>query len=76
MRIVRVPNLAEEDARRASRERDRLIIEQTAHSNRIKALLRFREWRSVIPVEATGLAGFSASATGRASCCRRSFWPK
>ena len=42
MRIVRVPNLAEEDARRASRERDRLIIEQTAHSNRIKALLRLQ----------------------------------
>ena len=42
VRIVRVPNLAEEDARRASRERDRLIIEQTAHSNRIKALLRLQ----------------------------------
>jgi transposase len=30
----------QEDARRASRERDRLIMEQTAHTNRIKALLR------------------------------------
>jgi transposase len=30
----------QEDARRASRERDRLITEQTAHTNRIKALLR------------------------------------
>jgi len=40
VRIVRVPSMAEEDARRASRERDRLVKEQTAHSNRIKALLR------------------------------------
>src|SRR5215475_14001358 len=40
VRIVRVPSVEEEDARRASRERDRLIAEQTAHTNRIKALLR------------------------------------
>jgi len=40
VRIVRVPSLAQEDARRCSRERDRLVKEQTAHSNRIKALLR------------------------------------
>jgi transposase len=40
VRIVRVPSLAQEDARRASRERDRLVKEQTAHTNRIKALLR------------------------------------
>jgi transposase len=40
VRIVRVPGVAEEDARRASRERDRLVKEQTAHTNRIKALSR------------------------------------
>lgn len=40
VRIVRVPSVTEEDARRASRERDRLVQEQTAHTNRIKALLR------------------------------------
>jgi transposase len=40
VRIVRVPSVAQEDARRTSRERDRLITEQTAHTNRIKALLR------------------------------------
>jgi transposase len=40
VRIVRVPSVAQEDARRASRERDRLVTEQTAHTNRIKALLR------------------------------------
>src|SRR5881275_3378816 len=40
VRIVRVPTPEQEDARRASRERDRLVKEQTAHTNRIKALLR------------------------------------
>jgi transposase len=40
VRIVRVPSVAQEDARRSSRERDRLVKEQTAHTNRIKALLR------------------------------------
>jgi transposase len=40
VRIVRVPTPEQEDARRAMRERDRLIKEQTAHTNRIKALLR------------------------------------
>ena len=40
VRIVRVPTIEQEDARRANRERDRLIKEQTAHTNRIKALLR------------------------------------
>ncbi|KJC57012.1 hypothetical protein UP10_00185 [Bradyrhizobium sp. LTSPM299] len=40
VRIVRVPSVEAEDARRASRERDRLVTEQTAHTNRVKALLR------------------------------------
>ena len=40
VRIVRVPSVEQEDARRATRERDRLVKEQTAHTNRIKGLLR------------------------------------
>ena len=40
VRIVRVPAPEQEDARCASRERGRLIKEQTAHTTRIKALLR------------------------------------
>lgn len=40
VRIVRVPSVEQEDARRANRERDRLVKEQTAHTNRIKAVLR------------------------------------
>jgi transposase len=42
VRIVRVPGVEQEDARRASRERERLVKEQTAHTNRIKALLRLQ----------------------------------
>jgi transposase len=40
VRIVRVPSREQEDARRATRERDRLVKEQTGHINRIKSLLR------------------------------------
>jgi transposase len=40
VRIVRVPGVEQEDVRRDTRERDRLTKEQTAHTNRIKALLR------------------------------------
>src|SRR5215468_9531104 len=36
--VVRVPSVAEEDARRLHRERDRLICERVQHINRIKGL--------------------------------------
>ena len=42
VRIVQVPTPEQEDARRMTRERDRLIKEQTAHTNRIKGLLRLQ----------------------------------
>jgi transposase len=40
VRMVQVPSPEQEDARRATRERDRLIKEQVRHINRIKSLLR------------------------------------
>jgi transposase len=40
VRIVRVPSYEQEDARRDTREEERLILEQGAHINRIRALLR------------------------------------
>ncbi|MBV9561341.1 MAG: IS110 family transposase [Bradyrhizobium sp.] len=40
VRVVHVPTVEQEDARHAGRERDVLVKEQTAHTNRIKALLR------------------------------------
>src|ERR1700738_864968 len=36
--VVRVPSIAEEDARRLHRERDRLVSERVQHVNRIKGL--------------------------------------
>jgi transposase len=38
-RVVRVPSVAEEDARRVHREVERLKCERTAHGNRIQSLL-------------------------------------
>lgn len=40
VRIVQAPSPEQEDARRATRERDRLVKEQTAHINRLKSVLR------------------------------------
>lgn len=37
--MVRAPDVAAEDARRTSRERERLVKEQTGHLNRIRGLL-------------------------------------
>ena len=38
-RVVRVPSVEQEDARRRSRERTRLVVERGQHSSRIKGLL-------------------------------------
>ena len=40
VRIVRAPSREQEDARRTTREQDRLTKEQVGHINRMKALLR------------------------------------
>jgi transposase len=40
VRVVRVPSPEQEDVRRHTREQQRLTKEQTAHTNRIKGLLR------------------------------------
>jgi transposase len=47
--VVRPPTPEQEDARRVSRERDRLIGERTAHVNRIKGLLHGQGIRDVQP---------------------------
>ena len=43
--VVRIPTVDEEDLRRSHRERARLIIERTAHINRIKGLRKERPLR-------------------------------
>jgi transposase len=42
VRIVQVPSADQEDARRDTRERDRLVKERVGHVNRIKSLLRLQ----------------------------------
>lgn len=48
-RMVRVPSLEEEDRRRQTRERARLIRERTQHINRIKGLLMTQGIRTFMP---------------------------
>lgn len=49
-RMVRVPSVAEEDARRPHRERERLMTERTRHSNRIKGLCALHGIKEVEPL--------------------------
>lgn len=51
-RMVRVPSVAEEDAKRTHRERKRLVKERTGHINRIKALLALHGITGYEPIKA------------------------
>jgi transposase len=51
-RMVRVPTVAEEDAKRTHRERKRLVKERTGHINRIKALLALHGITDYEPIKA------------------------
>jgi transposase len=62
VRIVRVPSVEQEDARRASRERDRYCA--------------LPEWRSATRDDETGSPGWNASAIGGDSPSRRIFLPR
>lgn len=48
-RMVRVPSVADEDARRPHREREHLMTERTRHINRIKALCALHGIKGVEP---------------------------
>jgi transposase len=60
VRVVQVPSPEQEDARRASRERKRLVTEQTGHINRIKGLLRLLGLAAGNPRRKDWLARLSA----------------
>jgi transposase len=62
--MARVPSVAEEDARRRSRERARLITERGAHVNRIKALLHGQGVRDSQPLRAGFVASLAQRRTG------------
>lgn len=58
--VVRVPSVAEEDAKRLHRERARLLEERVSHVNRIKALLALHGVAGFEPVRADRRARFAA----------------
>ena len=62
--IVNVPSPAEEDDKRPSRERERLLKERTAHTNRIKALLHGQGVRDAKPLARDFLMRLAQTRTG------------
>lgn len=62
--VVHAPSVAEEDAKRRHRERQRLIKERGAHINRIKALLHGQGIRDVNPLGRRFLGALGAWRTG------------
>lgn len=61
--MVRVPTVAEEDAKRTHRERRRLVKERTGHINRIKALLALHGVTDYEPLKADRRQRLSALVT-------------
>lgn len=62
--VVHPPSPEQEDARRLSRERDRLIGERTAHVNRIKGLLHCQGVRDLQPRRKGFLEQLAEARTG------------
>lgn len=62
--VVRVPSVDEEDRKRRTRERERLIKERTAHTNRIKSLLHGQGIRDAEPMQRDFLAGLASWRSG------------
>jgi transposase len=62
--MVRVPTVEEEDRRRRTRERERLLKERTAHSNRINGLLHGQGVRGAMPLKPGFIASLDELRTG------------
>ena len=62
--MVHVPTVEEEDRKRRTRERDRLLQERTAHSNRIKGLLHGQGIRDAMPLKPGFIASLDQLRTG------------
>ncbi|MBV8935593.1 MAG: IS110 family transposase [Alphaproteobacteria bacterium] len=62
--MVHVPSPEEEDGKRVSRERERLVKERTAHTNRIKALLHAQGIRDARPLVQGFLKKLASLRTG------------
>jgi transposase len=62
--VVHVPTVEDEDRKRRNRERDYLIDERTAHSNRIKGLLHAQGVRDVMPLKPGFVGSLNSLRTG------------
>src|ERR1700757_1577692 len=62
--MVHVPTVEDEDRKRRTRERDRLIAECTAHTNRIKGLLHGQGIRNVHPLGRSFVKSLAGLRTG------------
>jgi transposase len=62
--VVRVPSAEDEDCRRGTRERERLIEERTAHTNRIKGLLHGQGIRDAMPLKPGFIGSLASLRTG------------
>jgi transposase len=62
--VVRVPSVENEDCRRGTRERERLLKERTAHTNRIKGLLHGQGIRDAMPRKPGFIGSLASLRTG------------
>jgi transposase len=62
--MVHVPTVEDEDRKRRTRERERLLKERIAHTNRIKGLLFGQGIRDVMPLKSSFVAGLDKLRTG------------
>jgi transposase len=62
--MVHVPTAEDEDRKRRTRERERLLKERTAHINRIKGLLHGQGIRDVSPLDRSFIKNLAGLRTG------------
>jgi transposase len=62
--MVHVPTVEDEDRKRRTRERERLLKERTAHTNRIKGLLFGQGIRDAMPLKPNFIASLDQMRTG------------
>jgi transposase len=62
--MVHVPSVEDEDRKRRTRERERLLKERTAHTNRIKGLLFGQGIRDAMPLKPSFIASLDELRTG------------
>jgi transposase len=62
--MVRIPSVDDEDRKRRTRERERLLKERTAHGNRIQGLLQGQGIREAMPLKPGFLSKLERLRTG------------